>query len=79
VYDREDGHGESVFHAIRANQQNGQSLVRLLHGVWWDVTFDNSVQDGSQYIKELAETTHRTSGLFANPHYQNVKLFFPAS
>lgn len=79
VYDREDGHGESVFHSIRSNQQNGQSLVKLLHGVWWDVTCDDTVPDASSCIQNIAKTTHRSSGLFANPHYQDVKLYMPTA
>lgn len=77
VYDREDGHSESVLQSLQKSHKNGQNVKSLMHGVWWDISFDDTVTDGSKYIKELAETTHRTSGLFSNPHYQDVKLFLP--
>lgn len=75
VYDREDGHSESVLQSLQKSQKNGQDVKNIMHGVWWDITFDDTITDGSKYIKELAATTHRTSGLFSNPHYQDVKLF----
>lgn len=75
VYDREDGHGEAVMHTLQSMLKPPLSLKRLLHGVWWDITVNQSNVNLKNTLDSLALTTHRTSGLFANPHYQNAKVY----
>jgi len=75
VYDREDGHGEAVLHTLQSKPAPSLSLTRLLHGVWWDITVDGTAENIKNTLDALALTTHRSSGLFANPHYQNVRVY----
>lgn len=79
VYDREDGYGEAVLHTLQAKSCAAEPNLKVnkaLHGVWWDIALQQPNSDSKKIIESLAYSTHRTSGLFANPHYQNARVFF---
>ncbi len=75
VYDREDGEGERVFNTLKKLHSPQHSLQRLLRGTLWDVTWNQPSADEFKRLESIAVSTHRDSGIFANPHYQDYKVF----
>lgn len=78
VCDIDDSEGQTVLSALQRRPEGFVNPSRLVHGVWWDLRFDDGVS--SDEIKtltgEMSLATRRDKGLFANPHYQTVQLFF---
>ncbi len=77
VCDRIDGKAESTLKALTAMCRRNESPAMLRRGMWWDVCFEGLEKDAvHDAVRRMASTTSREEGLFANPHYQDVQIFF---
>ncbi len=78
VCDREDGRAESTLDAIRRMVSENEQPATLVRGTVWELTFSGlqpeAVRDAAE---KLAVTVNRSQGLFANPHYQEHRIFYP--
>ncbi|MBE7559275.1 hypothetical protein HS125_10130 [bacterium] len=75
VVDREDTVGAAAQEAARAHPLAGGALRTLRRGVLWTLAAQPGQGKTSRQIaEELAVSTHRTAGLFSNPHYQDAIL-----
>ena len=78
VSDRIDGKADGTLEFLRGHTAPSEHPSNLLRGIWWDLQFSHSDKSHIQEtVSSLAVAQSRHEGLFANPHYQDHRLFLP--
>lgn len=72
VRQRDDAKAAMLHAALRDDPRFGSAIVRLERGVLWTLDCPEGAHETAQ---SLAITTHRTRGLFANPHAEEAFVY----
>lgn len=74
VRDRNDGAAAGVLRSLEGLLSADEAPGSLDHGVWWSLAFEEGV-DARGAAESLREAKSRREGFFANPHYQDSRVF----